>query len=122
VLCSHALTEIEERAERVIIMNQGVMVAHGSIDELRRLASLPTRIRLNVSHGANGATATWLEPVRNWRQVNKGLIEIEATPQEKIGLLRRATDPSAPFDDVEVMPPTLDELYAHFLQLQEDAI
>jgi Cu-processing system ATP-binding protein len=121
VLCSHALTEIEERTERVIIMNQGVMVAHGSIDELRRLASLPTRIRLNVSHGANGATATWLEPVRNWRQVSSRLIEIEATPQEKIGLLRRATDPDAPFDDVEVMPPTLDELYAHFLQLQADA-
>ena len=46
VLSSHALTEIEERTERVIIMNRGVMVAHGSIDELRRIASLPTRIRL----------------------------------------------------------------------------
>jgi Cu-processing system ATP-binding protein len=121
VLCSHALTEIEERAGRVIIMNRGVMVAHGTMDELRRLASLPTRIRLNVTHGANGATASWLEPVRSWRQLGSNLIEIDAAPEEKIGLLRRATDPASPFDDVEVMPPTLDELYAHFLKAQESA-
>ena len=122
VLSSHALTEIEERTERVIIMNRGVMVAHGSIDELRRIASLPTRIRLKVSHGANGAMATWLAPVASWRQVNSRLIEIDAAPDQKIGLLRRATDPDAPFDDVEVMPPTLDELYAHFLQTQGEPL
>jgi len=121
VLCSHALTEIEERTERVIIMNRGMMVAHGSIDELRRIASLPTRIRLKVSQGANGAMATWLAPVAHWRQVNSGLIEIDAAPSQKIALLNRATDPGAPFDDVEVMPPTLDELYAHFLQTQGSA-
>ena len=121
VLCSHALTEIEERTERVIIMNRGVMVAHGSIDELRRIASLPTRIRLKVSQGANGAMATWLAPVASWRRVNSGLIEIDAAPSQKIALLNRATDPGAPFDDVEVMPPTLDELYAHFLQTQGSA-
>ncbi len=121
VLCSHALTEIEERTERVIIMNRGIMAAHGSIDELRRIASLPTRIRLKVTQGANGAIPLWLEPVRRWRQLNREVIEIEAAPDQKIGLLNRATAPDAPFDDVEVMPPTLDELYAHFLQSQEDA-
>jgi Cu-processing system ATP-binding protein len=121
VLCSHALTEIEERTERVIIMNRGVMVAHGSIDELRSIASLPTRIRLKVSQGANGAMASWLAPVANWRQVNSRLIEIDAAPSQKIGLLNRATAPDAPFDDVEVMPPTLDELYAHFLRTQGEA-
>ena len=119
VLCSHALTEIEERARRVIIMNRGVMVAHGSMDELRRLASLPTRIRLKVLPKANGATAHWLEPVAQWREVHGGLIEIEAGQDEKLALLRRATAPDAPFEDVEVFPPTLDELYAHFLQRQE---
>jgi Cu-processing system ATP-binding protein len=119
VLSSHALTEIEERTGRVIIMNRGVMVANGSMDELRRLASLPTRIRLKVSK-ANGAIATWLQPVPNWRELGSRLIEIEATQDEKISLLRRATAPEAPFDDVEVFAPTLDELYAHFLQAQED--
>jgi Cu-processing system ATP-binding protein len=118
VLSSHALTEIEERTGRVIIMNRGVMAANGSMDELRRLASLPTRIRLKISK-ANGALATWLQPVPSWRELGSRLVEIEATHDEKIALLRRATAPEAPFDDVEVFAPTLDELYAHFLQAQE---
>src|SRR5262245_65524304 len=37
LLSSHALTELEERAGRVIIMNRGIKVADGSIDTLRRL-------------------------------------------------------------------------------------
>ena len=45
LLSSHALTELEERAGRVIIMNQGVKVADGTLDDLRRVARLPTRIR-----------------------------------------------------------------------------
>jgi Cu-processing system ATP-binding protein len=120
VLCSHALTETEERARRVIIMNRGIMVAHGSMDELRRLASLPTRIRLKPSRKANGAMGEWLRPVPQWREVHDGVIEIDAAHGDKIALLRRATAPDAPFEDVEVFPPTLDELYAHFLQRQED--
>jgi Cu-processing system ATP-binding protein len=122
VLCSHALTEIEERAGRVIIMNSGIMVAHGTIDELRRLASLPTRIRLKPASKANGVLKEWLQPVPGWRRVNSGFVEIDAAPDEKLALLRRATAPDAPFEDVEVMPPTLDELYAHFLRGEGRAV
>jgi Cu-processing system ATP-binding protein len=118
VLCSHALTEIEERAGRVIIMNQGVLVAHGTMDELRKIASLPTRVRLKISAKANGALTDWLQPVASWRRVNSHMIEIDAGGEEKLALLRRATAMDAPFEDVEVMPPTLDELYAHFLQMR----
>ena len=43
LLSSHVLTELEERAGRVIIMNRDVKVADGTLDELRRIARLPTR-------------------------------------------------------------------------------
>ena len=49
VLSSHALAELGEQADRVVIMSRGAMVAHGSIDELRRIARLPAKIRLTVS-------------------------------------------------------------------------
>ncbi len=118
VLSSHALTEIEERTDRVIIMNRGVMVANGSIDELRRGACLPTRIRLTVMDGDIRAARQWLEPVENWRQVNGHMVELDATQEQKIALLRRATEEGSPITDVDVVPPTLDELYAHFLRGQ----
>jgi Cu-processing system ATP-binding protein len=121
VLSSHALTELEERADRVVIMNRGIMVANGSINDLRRIARLPTRIRLTVADGKAGATRDWIGPVDNWRQINGHVIELDAAPERKIALLRRATQDGAPVENVDVVPPTLDELYAHFLNAQEAA-
>jgi Cu-processing system ATP-binding protein len=119
VLSSHALTEIEERADRVVIMNGGVMAAYGSIDELRRIARLPTRIRLSFAPGGAEAARAWLAPADSWRQINGHRVEIDAAPEQKIALLRRATEQGTPIRDVDVVPPTLDELYAHFLRSQE---
>ena len=38
LLSSHALTELEERADRVMILQGGRMLADGTVAELRRLA------------------------------------------------------------------------------------
>ena len=120
VLSSHALAELGERADRVVIMSDGVMVAHGSIDELRRIARLPAKIRLTISDSPENVR-NWLGTGEKWRQVNGHMVEIEAPPERKIELLRRATDVDAPVNDVDVMQPTLDELYAHFLRTQAAA-
>jgi Cu-processing system ATP-binding protein len=121
VLSSHALAELGERADRVVIMSDGVMVAHGSIDELRRIARLPAKIRLTISDSPENVR-NWLGTPEKWRQVNGHMVEIEAPPERKIELLRRATDVDAPVNDVDVMQPTLDELYAHFLRTQGGAL
>jgi Cu-processing system ATP-binding protein len=121
LLSSHALTELEERAGRVVIMNRGVKVADGTLDELRRIARLPTRIRLKVTDAGFANVPNWLGPVEGWRRVNGHMVEIDASPERKIEVLRRATDEGAPVEDLDVLPPTLDELYAHFLLSQETA-
>lgn len=120
VLSSHALAELGERADRVIIMSHGAMVAHGSIDELRRIARLPAKIRLTVS-GETETIRNWLGRVEKWRQVNGHVVEIDVTGERKIELVRRATDVGAPVKDIDVVPPTLDEIYAHFLRTEEAA-
>ena len=96
LLSSHALTELEERAGRVIIMNRGVKVADGTLDELRRIARLPTRIRLKVADAGLASVPNWLGTVGEWRQINGHMIEIDATPDRKIEVLRRATGEGAP--------------------------
>ncbi|QRM27677.1 ABC transporter ATP-binding protein [Microvirga sp. VF16] len=121
LLSSHALTELEERAGRVIIMNRGIKVADGTLDELRRIARLPTRIRLKVTDAGLATVPKWLGPVDAWRRINGHMVEIDAGPDSKIEVLRRATDEGAPVEDLDVVPPTLDELYAHFLLSQEAA-
>ena len=121
LLSSHALTELEERVGRVIIMNHGVKVADGTMDELRLIARLPTRIRMKVTESGLSRLHDWLGPVSDWRRINGHIVEVDAAPQEKIEILRRATSANAPVEDLDVIPPTLDELYAHFLRSQERA-
>lgn len=119
LLSSHALTELEERAGRVIIMNRGIKVADGSIDELRRLARLPTRIRLKVAGLAPSQMPAWVPGDTVSRRLNGHIVEIDAAPDRKIELLHRATAAGNSVEDVDVVPPSLDELYAHFLRQSE---
>ncbi|WP_407178585.1 ABC transporter ATP-binding protein [Bradyrhizobium sp. STM 3562] len=119
LLSSHALTELEERAGRVIIMNRGFKVADGSIDKLRNLAQLPTKIRLKVSGLAPGELPHWLPSFAPCRRLNGHVVEIDAAPEQKIELLRHATAAGTALEDVDVIPPNLDELYAQFLRQAE---
>jgi Cu-processing system ATP-binding protein len=119
LLSSHALTELEERAGRVIIMNRGLKVADGSIESLRNLARLPTKIRLKVSGLATDDVPSWLPSLAPYRRLNGHIVEIDSAPEQKIELLRRATAAGTSVEDLEVIPPNLDELYAHFLRQAE---
>jgi Cu-processing system ATP-binding protein len=118
LISSHVLTELEERAGRVIIMNRGIKVADGSLDDLRRIAHLPTRIRLKFANGGFTDMPEWLGSVAGWRRINGHTIEIDAAPENKFMLLHHATDEATLIEDLEIMPATLDELYAHFLYSQ----
>ncbi|RYC15312.1 ABC transporter ATP-binding protein [Ciceribacter ferrooxidans] len=117
LLSSHALTELEGRADRVVIVNDGVKIADGTLDDLRRIARLPTRISLKVAEGTekpqgiNGATP--------WRNLGDGAFETDVAPEEKIALLRKVTATPTALSTLSVAEPTLDDLYAHFLRGQQ---
>lgn len=116
LISSHALDELEGRAEQVLIMNRGILVADGTLAELRALAGLPIRLTLKLADPV--ARPAWLP---NHAVVAHGRCEIGVADHAgKMGLLRQAAgDPAV--TDIGVVEPTLDELYAHFLRQQERA-
>ncbi|ANN61992.1 ABC transporter ATP-binding protein (plasmid) [Mesorhizobium loti NZP2037] len=115
LLSSHALNELEGNAGRVVILNDGRKIADGSLDELRRIARLPTRIRLTAGEGGARRLREWMGGPKGLRQINGHIVEIDASPEDKAAFLRRAAGEGAPFEDLDMVPPGLDELYAHFL-------
>ena len=115
LLSSHALSELEGRADRVIIMGRGVKVADGTLDELRGLARLPTRIRIRFPDGEERRR----EELSGWRPINGHMLEIDAAPEDKVWLLDAAI--RSGIRDLDVTPPTLDELYAHFQDIEREA-
>ncbi len=107
LLASHALTELEGRADRVVIVNRGAKFADGTLDDLRRVARLPVRIRVRPA----GPFA-----VNGWRRLADGSFETEVDAGGKVrALATLLSDPDA-VSDLTVSEPTLDDLYAHFLR------
>ena len=116
LISSHALHELEDRAEQVLIMNQGSLVADGTLAELRALSRLPIRMTLKLAEDV--ARPDWIP---NHAALRGGACEVDIIdPSDKMRLLRKAAaDPAV--QDIVVTEPTLDELYAHFLRAQEQA-
>lgn len=107
LLASHALTELEGRADRVVIVNRGVKIADGTLDDLRALACLPVRVRVRPA----GVFA-----LDGWRRLGDGSFETDVGAADKLPLLSRLLADPAGLADLSVAEPTLDDLYAHFLR------
>ena len=118
LISSHALNELEDRAEHVLIMNRGLLVAQGSLTELRTISQLPIRVSLDLADGANGALPAWI--AAQVLPTPHGRVLLVSDDAHKMDVLRVAAgDPRV--SNIEIAAPTLDDLYAHFLNTQESA-
>jgi Cu-processing system ATP-binding protein len=118
LISSHALNELEDRAEHVLIMNRGVLVAQGTLAELRSISQLPIRVSLDLAPGADDIPPAWM----NGHSIATphGRVVLVQNEAQKMELLRDAAgDPRV--TNIEIAAPTLDDLYAHFLRAQEKA-
>ncbi|MBN8969976.1 MAG: ABC transporter ATP-binding protein [Rhizobiales bacterium] len=122
LISSHALSELEGRAEHVLIMNRGILVAQGTLGELRRLSQLPIRVSFDLADGDDDRMPEWLAngaaPGANSHSGDH--VVLVPDDEKKMALLRlAANDPRV--RNIEVVTPTLDDLYAHFLRAREAA-
>jgi Cu-processing system ATP-binding protein len=115
LLSSHALTELEERADRIIIMKDGIVVANATLGELRRATQLPSRIVLTLADATSADDVAQLAPAASMRRINPRVLEFLCPERDKMDLVRQIVAEGASIADLEVVPPGLNELYAHFL-------
>ena len=115
LLSSHALSELEARIDHVVILHRGAVLASGSLETLRGLAGLPVHMAVSVTDrfsddtlnplGGLGVTTTGLNGTRALR----------CPAERKLEALRLVA--SLPHvTDIRIAEPTLDEIYAHFLE------
>lgn len=114
LLSSHALTELEAQTDRVAILNRGRLAACDTLAELSRRAGLAVRIRVSVPAGRASNVAERLENASKLERVNDHAVELSCAMEEKMEVLRRIAALGPVVTDVDVSPPTLDEVYAHF--------
>ena len=110
LLSSHALTEVEARTDRIVILSGGRMVAMGTLGDLRRTAALPVAMQVTARNGYITELAAALP----------GAIRIESdlrltcAQDEKLPILARIAGFGDKVADIEVVPPSLEDIYSHF--------
>ncbi|MDR5653639.1 ABC transporter ATP-binding protein [Ruixingdingia sedimenti] len=110
LLSSHALTEVEARTDRIVILSRGVVVAEGRLEDLRTRAALPVTVQVIPPEGGMAALA---EALPGGRPMGAGL-RFEVAQAGKLPLLSRIAGLGALVADIEVEPPSLEDIYSHF--------
>ena len=113
VLSSHVLTEVEAGTDRVAIMRAGSLAALGTADELKREAGLGVTIRVAVRPGGGARLASALGSDVATR-INDHAVELRCSAGEKPALIRRILGVGDAVEDIEIVPPGLDAVYARF--------
>ncbi|HHY03195.1 MAG TPA: ABC transporter ATP-binding protein, partial [Paracoccus sp.] len=111
LLSSHALTEVEARTDRILILSQGRMVAEGTLADLRRKAALPVSMQLLPAAGHAQMLAQALPQAH---MNGNGALHLTCAQDEKLAILTRITDLGEKVADLDILPPSLEDIYSHF--------
>ncbi|VDC19911.1 ABC transporter ATP-binding protein [Pseudogemmobacter humi] len=111
LLSSHVLTEVEARTDRILILSKGRLVAEGTLTDLRREAALPVAITVTPAADYQDSLASALPGAVPGPD---GTLHLTCGQSEKLAVLARITGLGARVQDVDVIPPSLEDIYSHF--------
>ncbi len=110
LLSSHALTEVEARTDRIAILSRGHLVADDTLSNLRRTAALPIHLQVSARPDAADEVARRLSGER----YNGTRVDLVCGHDEKLARLGQIAELGSLVEDVHVIPPSLEDIYAHF--------
>lgn len=115
---SHILSDVQDVADRICIVNRGTVLSIGTIEELKRMFLIPNSFEVTVSKRPQGATSPLdIEGVKDvrWTSSDTFIMEIEESNWETNLLLRQLMDMGYGIESFSPVVPNLDDLYMRFL-------
>lgn len=110
LLSSHALTEVEARTDRIVILSRGCLVAEGRLEDLRRRADLPVTLHVTARNGYAPEIARELPG----SILVDGALHLTCPQSQKLETLGRIANLGDKVADLDLLPPSLEDIYAHF--------
>ena len=111
LLSSHVLTEVEARTDSILILSGGRLVAEGTLPDLRARAALPVTLLVRPARGQIGTLAAALPDAR---PLPDGLLRLTCRQGDKLARLSQIAALGAAVADLDVIPPSLEDIYSHF--------
>ncbi|MGX5721733.1 ATP-binding cassette domain-containing protein [Shinella zoogloeoides] len=111
LLSSHVLTEVEARTDRILILSGGALVAEGTLADLRARAALPVALLVRPAPGRAPALVSAFPEASAG---GDGLLRLSCAQAEKLPLLARISALGGEVVDLDVIPPSLEDIYSHF--------
>ena len=112
LLSSHALSEVETRTDRIVILAQGRKVAEGPLTALRAQAALPLTVHLRPRHGHAGTVAAAFPEA----QATADVLTLTCPQGAKMDIVNRIHTVGDTIEDFDFLPPSLDDIYAQISQ------
>lgn len=111
LLSSHVLTEVEARTDSILILSGGQLVAEGTLADLRAQAALPITLLVRPAEGrAISLAAVFPEATIG----SDGMLRFSCPQADKLPLLASITALGPEVADLDVIPPSLEDIYSHF--------
>lgn len=111
LMSSHALSELEARTDRLLVLSKGRLVAEGTLAALRAEAQLPLEVRITPRDHDDGAVQA-LFPEASGESV----LRFPCAPGDKLDVLSRIAQARDLIEDFDIHAPGLDDLYARISQ------
>ena len=120
---SHILTEVEELADRVAIINRGRLTAEDSVTALRSQLELKPRLFITIGGDANVAGKA-VEGVKGAGRIfwDGSALIVECDPKSKVKVLGAIEGAGVEVLDFRTAEPSLEEVFLRLTESSKEAI
>lgn len=118
LVSTHALAEVENRVDRVAVMNRGRLLAAGTLAELRKSVEADVRLRLRVRPCTTHDVIDRLPADARCVDRTADALELRVSPLSKMAVLRAVAELGDIVEDIEITTSGLEELYQRLIESQ----
>ena len=112
VITSHILAEIQERVDRLVILNSGRIAAQGTLAQLRAQMVLPSVIEVSLHPGYGQQVHGILAQIEGLEmRIGEDCARISCPPADKMAVLQLLSTLAHAVRDINMHEPSLEDLF-----------
>ncbi len=109
LLCSHILSEVQELADRVAIMDKGKIIAMDTVENLGKMLNIQPKLKIEVEK-ITDALIKKIEEIVKEIEVKENIIEVSCPPDLKLQIINEI-EKETKIIDFKTVEPTLEEIF-----------